>query len=126
MERGRRGQVAIENLFIIILIVMAVSIIVGGLISNKESLGVMYDARVQAQEIAYNLTVKEGITTHVIRLDDTDIDGKIPLGEIRVYIVAEDCDEVEPKFKKYFNDYFAPDITLDDSAGWCEELYTLD
>lgn len=116
---SRKGQTAMENLLVIIIIIVSVSIISGGVILNNDLIWGMYEIRVQAQELAFNLTIINDTTTYIIRIDDSIIDSDLGEEEIRIYMISENCTLANQSFGNEFDN-------LNTSIRLCYDLYEFD
>ena len=92
-NRGKKGQTALEAMFVMLFIVIAI----GGIFAQTLSYGLtiqkMSEARAVAQGVAMELSVN-GTYTHLIRIDyNGTTSGNV---SVNLYTVSEDCGLAEP------------------------------
>jgi hypothetical protein len=94
---GRRGQVALEGLLIILFILASVFAIMSEVTRETSLIETIYRGRVIAQEVAYNLSMR-GEITRVIRVDENPAPN---LGTVDVTMVSDNCREVSRRLRYY-------------------------
>jgi len=97
---NQKGQSALETGFVVLLIAVAVSNIVAQTLAFNYSIEAMADSRAASQGLALELSLN-GITTHLIRIDQNKV--LSPLS-VDLYVVSEYCTD-QPEID-YLKDQF--------------------
>jgi len=88
-KRNKKGQVALESIFVILFIIVAMARILAQVLEYTNEIGSMANERAKCQGFALERSLK-GITTHLIRIDLNTASGAIGFD---VYFFSTDCSQ---------------------------------
>lgn len=120
-----KGQTAIETIFVVLFILLAIGAITGHTIVYGHNIEFMASARAAAQGFAMKLTM-EGTLTHLVRIDAVITDANsVSAKEVDIYVMSEDCTKANTEsFNAFFKDVMDLDAYVVNEVKCSPDLYT--
>jgi hypothetical protein len=117
----RKGQTAIEVIFVVMLVIVAVGVIFGSLSMNQQDIETIYKVRLELQDLSLRLSM-QGVETHLIRIDLVDYSERAKDANMGVWIVSKDCSLAEQEILDWdVNSYLSSEYHT--NGILCEDLY---